>query len=644
MKLLFSTTLCFSLLAVSAALAAEPGADRSALRQALEQAEKGPVSAWPSIERQYRGHVLKPWLDYAALRRRLDRAKVEEVRDFLEQNADMVFAPAMRKAWLQTRIKQRDWSGFRALQGGEDDPEIRCAALIARLDLGVDEDSLDAVTRVWLSPESLPSLCDEPFEELNKSGRITNELRMQRIELALQSGNASLARFLARSLPDAERVRIEAYSDFLTAPDAKAAAWGSDALAQQVARDGLLRLARREAGQAEALLDQLAEPLNLSQDSRNEVRYAIALWSAASYTAEAAAQLARVPEDAYDDRLHEWRAREAMARADWRAARIAILGMPDALQQQTRWRYFRARTEELMGLGSEARQLMADVAAESDYHGFLAADRLGWPYALCPRQLASDSERQERVASIAGVQRALLLHQIGRRPWARMEWARVAPALSPDERREAVRMAADIGWHDRAVFSLTSGEDLQHYALRFPLSFRRTLRAEGEQYKLDPAWMAALIRAESAWMPDARSAADARGLMQLLPGTGAEVARKLGVSWAGPDTLYRPLTNLKLGSAYLAAMRDRFDGHIALATAAYNAGPAPVLRWRNQRPLDPIDVWIETIPYFETREYVARILAFSVIYDWRLRGEARSLTSRLGQGSGAVARKFDCPI
>lgn len=644
MKLLCSTTLCFSLLAAHAAAAADPGADRIALRQAIEQAEKGPVSAWPSIERQYRGHVLKPWLDYAALRRRLNSAKVDEVREFLAQNSDMVFAPALRKAWLQTRIKQRDWQGFRALHNDESDPEMRCAALLARLDQDQDADSFDEITKVWLSPDSLPSLCDAPFKALSQAGHITDALRMQRIELALRTGNASLARFVARELPDAERLRIEAYSDFLTAPDATASSWGSEPLAQSVVREGLLRMARRDATQAEALLEQLAEPLDLPQASRNDVRYAIALWSAASYEAEAAARLARVPEDAYDDRLHEWRAREALARADWRAARIAILGMPDALQQQTRWRYFRARTEELMGLGSEARQLMADVAAESNFHGFLAADRLGWPYALCPRQIDSSSERRARVASIAGVQRALLLHQIGRRPWARMEWARVAPALDPDERREAVRMAAEIGWHDRAVFSLTTGEDLQHYALRFPLSYGSTLRAEGKQYDLDPAWMAALIRAESAWMPDARSAADARGLMQLLPGTGAEVARKIGVSWAGPDTLYRPITNLKLGSAYLAAMRDRFDGHIALATAAYNAGPSPVLRWRKQRPLDPIDVWIETIPYFETREYVARILAFSVIYDWRLQGEARSLASRLGQVSGGDTRKFDCPI
>lgn len=618
-------------------------AEIAALRQALEQVEKGPLSAWPAIERQYRGHALKPWLDYAALRRRLDSASDAEVRDFLDRNAGLPFLTALRVAWLRTRIEQKDWDGFLAFHQGEDSPELRCAALVARLDDGADAADLQAVAQVWLSPESLPALCDAPFAALDRSGGITPALAMERIGRALDAGNASLARYVARRLDPEGRAQVEAYADFLVAPDARAARWPAEALAQRVAAHGLLRLARRDPGQAETLLADLSGPLDLDAAVQDSVRYAIALWSAASYLPESAARFKRVPERAWDDRLHEWRAREAMARADWRAARAAILAMPDTLAQATRWRYFRARVEELLGLRSEARQLLADVAGESNYHGFLAADRLGWPYALCPRELDEDPERRARVAALPGMQRALLLHRTGRQSWARMEWAELDPALRPDERREAVRLAAEIGWHDRAVFSLTSGTDLQHYGLRFPLSYRRSLLRQAEERGLDAGWVAALIRAESAWMPDARSAADARGLMQILPGTGAEVARKLGIAWAGSQTLYRPAVNLRIGSAYLGAMRDRFDGNMALATAAYNAGPGPVLRWRGQRATDPMDIWIETIPYGETREYVARVLAFSVIYDWRLQGKARSLSARLGQGEGSETRSFACP-
>lgn len=626
-----------------AAQATDAAPDLLELRRALDQAERGPVSAWPAIERRYRGHPLKPWMDYAALRRRLDSAAAGDVAELVERHADLPFAPALQAAWLRSRVVKRDWAGFRAAYRGETDPELRCADLVARAELGLDPTLAQDIARVWTSPDSLPALCDGPFRALEQAGGITTDLRRQRIDLALAAGNASLAKFLARPLPEAERLQIEAYADFLISPNAAVATWPTDARSFLVIREGLVRLARRDPAQAESLLASIAGSHELDSSGVAAVRYAIALWSAASYLPGAADRLARVPAAAWDDRLHEWRAREAMARADWRAARAAILAMPDALAQQTRWRYFRARMEELLGLSSEARALLAEVAVEPNYHGFLAADRLGWPYALCPLALDDNRERRERVAAMPGVQRALLLHEIGRRPWARMEWSAVQPALSAAERREAVRLAGELGWNDRAVFGLTSGEDLRYYALRFPTGYTRTLRAESQRHGLDPAWVAALIRAESAWMPDARSSADARGLMQLLPGTGAEVARKLGVAWAGADTLYRPATNIRLGTAYLAAARDRFDGHVALATAAYNAGPSPVQRWRRDRPVDPVDIWIETIPFFETREYVARILAFSVIYDWRLRGEARPLAARLGLDGDEEARGFACP-
>ena len=126
--------------------------------------------------------------------------------------------------------------------------------------------------------------------------------------------------------------------------------------------------------------------------------------------------------------------------------------------------------------------------------------------------------------------------------------------------------------------------------------------------------------------------------MQLLPGTGKQMARQLGMDWQGSLMLLDPGTNIRLGTRYLAQQAQRFEGSTWLASAAYNAGPTPVQRWRAARGGLPVDVFIETIPYRETREYVTRVAAFSVIYDWRRNGEVRSLSSRLGmpagQGSG----------
>ena len=134
--------------------------------------------------------------------------------------------------------------------------------------------------------------------------------------------------------------------------------------------------------------------------------------------------------------------------------------------------------------------------------------------------------------------------------------------------------------------------------------------------------------------------------MQLLPGTGAETAAKIGVPWRGAESLYEPVANLQLGTAYLRMMLDRFGGKPYLAIGAYNAGSAPVQRWIGQRGHFEPEFYIETIPYKETREYVARVLGFSVVYDWRLNGKAAPLTDRL---LGRVVedprqrRAFACP-
>jgi soluble lytic murein transglycosylase len=243
------------------------------------------------------------------------------------------------------------------------------------------------------------------------------------------------------------------------------------------------------------------------------------------------------------------------------------------------------------------------------------------------------------------MQRALELHAIGREDWARMEWDALKPTLSDTQRLMAVEIADAAGWYDRGPFTLTAGADLRYYGLRFPLPYREIIETEAKKYDLDPAWISALIRAESAWLPEARSHADARGLMQLLPSTARIEARKRGLRYPGAAGLFEPTINLKLGIAHLATMLEKHGGQPFLATAAYNAGPTPIARWLAQRPPSDIDLWIETIPYRETRDYVARILAFAVVYDWRLYGSAKPIAARArGLTVPVDARRgFACP-
>ena len=245
--------------------------------------------------------------------------------------------------------------------------------------------------------------------------------------------------------------------------------------------------------------------------------------------------------------------------------------------------------------------------------------------------------------------RALQLYALDRKGWAVREWNDALSRFNDAQRRLAVEVAQDNGWFDRGVFGLVNvggqryPDETRLYRLRFPLHHDATIRREAARNNLDPAWIAAEIRAESVFDPNARSSADARGLMQVLPGTGASVASKIGVPWKGGESLYDADTNIVLGTAYLRQLLDKYGGKPYQVIAGYNAGPAPLNRWMSQRPTMDPDFWIETISYKETRDYVARVLAFSTVYDWRLNGDALRLSDRLLGRTDGPRKAFTCP-
>lgn len=647
--------LCF-LLAPAAVLAqaGKPAApappdlsrQRPAVLEAFRVADNGSFSVQDAA--RIADHPLRGWVEATALRRRITVAQAAEVRSALRRHAGQPAAEWLREAWLLELARRGDWTNFRTDYRPGTSPELRCADLAARLATGATDDAWIADGQaLWRTGSTLPASCDLPFKSLQSLGKLGTDLRWERIELALAAGQTGLVRFLAGGLPAADAARARDYADFVDAPHARAGSWPRDARSRAVAAEGLARLARRSPDAAEAQLAALAPQLGLDQAQRGKVLYEIALWTVASYLPGADRRLAAVPAAAYDERLHEWRVREAMNRRDDAGAVRALEAMPAAQRADPRWQYFEARLRERLGQAEAARALYRQSAGTATFHGFLAADRLGQAYTLCPLEPSNDRALRQRVADAPGLARALELYAIDRPGQAAKEWAGLLATLDDAERYVAIDYALAAGWHDRAVFTIgTEPEDLRYYRLRFPLHHENTLRREARKNALDPAWVAAQTRAESAFMPRARSPANAMGLMQLLPTTAAMTARRLGLPYTGAGSLYDPDTNLVLGIAHLRHELDQHGGIAYQAIAAYNAGPAPVSRWNRDRPgFDP-DFWIETVTYKETRDYVARVLAFSVIYDWRLDGDAVPVSEKmLGRTVPKSSRRaFACPI
>jgi len=155
--------------------------------------------------------------------------------------------------------------------------------------------------------------------------------------------------------------------------------------------------------------------------------------------------------------------------------------------------------------------------------------------------------------------------------------------------------------------------------IRFPIKHLKTIEKNAKKRDLTAPLVLALVRQESAFNTTATSPAGAMGLMQLMPATAKQAARHHNIAYRERSQLYQPKTNIAIASAYYSDLLKRFKGNRILASAAYNAGPHRVDQWlkRSAGQL-PFDVWMEIIPYNETRAYVRNILMYSVIYSRKM--------------------------
>ena len=628
-------------------------AQRAAFKQAYANAQQQGGDGWRQLASGLRDYPLYPYLQAAALEHDLKQTDLATVQSYIKQYPDWIPASDLRRDFLFELARRQDWKDFLALYQPNLGDALTCDALQARLSGGTTLDFDRDLADLW-SKASLPDACDPVFNAAHDQGLLTSTRLWSRIDRAADAGQAGTIGKLANWLPQGDRATAQQLAQALRDPAsavAAASSWPDTLRTSEAATLALTRLARRQSASADTAWQNLQTHFTFSESQRDQILRTLALFHATDFDENALTRLIDLPAAAQSDSTREWRARIALAEQDWNAVLAAIAAMSDTQKLDGEWRYFRARALAALNRSGEAQPVFAALAKEPTFFGFLAADKLNQPYAICPLQLADDPQREQELLSRPGLLRAFELYAVGLPKFARREWSRALQGDDQTTQRLAADLANQRGWYDRAVFTLSSGDALRLYELRFPLATQDGVVPQAEQAGIEPAWAYGILRAESAWMSDARSGADARGLMQLVPATAAMVARSNGLNWNGGDTLYDPAVNITLGTRYLAQLASRYNGAPWLGSAAYNAGPNKVDQWLAARGTLAPDVFVATIPYKETREYVARVMAFSVIYDWRLNGNAVPLATRMspiGQTYGlpnamTAKRSIDCP-
>lgn len=607
--------------------------DRSRFLDARAALQQGERTRFRLLTGQLEDYPLQLYLRYWELRRYIGTRSEQEIQAFLDRYADTPLATRLRHAWLRHLAKRKRWRTFLKFYVEPQTTELQCEYLNAKLALGQQDGVLERAEDLWLVGQSQPAACDPAFDLLYASPRMTSELIWERIRLAMARGKTSLAGFLAKKLSAEDRRWVERWQEAHRRPAKllQANAITEDTpLAREILAHALKRLARHHPEEAWTQWDRLRQQFRFDAEQSRALERAMALSGALERHPRALEWLTRVASQDQDAKIHEWRARTALAEEDWAALEQAVDQMPAQLGDENRWRFWRAHAREARGHPEEARAVYTQLATERDYYGFLAADRLGQGYAMGHSPLKVEPARRAEIAKQPAIQRAGELHRAELNTDARREWFYATRDMDRPALEAAAALAHDWGWHDRAILTAAQAREYSDLELRFPLAHQNEVTAVAREYRMDPALIYGIIRQESAFMADARSSAGALGLMQLMPTTGRQTARELKIRLPSTHSLLQTDTNIRIGSAYLRRMLDRFQDNPTLAVAAYNAGPHRVDRWLPDEP-QAATIWSETIPFTETRKYVNRVLAYAAVFEWRMQQPVTPLSQRLAE-------------
>ena len=615
---------------------------RELFRQVYAQAERGRWDAIDALsaadQERLQAYLLWPDLRAAWFRATIRTADLDSIEAFLDRHGTLKPARELRYRYAlhlaESGLFDRFLAIYRSYYQGLGVARLDCIALHAEIEAGNGDLIVHRGRELWLTGYSQADECDPVFDWMREAKLLTVDDYRARFALAVDAREFTRARWLARSLDEAALEQANNWLQAQLKPKRFVETHGqrpnSDVSRRQLAY-AIERITYRDPQTALQLWQRLEAVYTFSTPTRHATRRHIALWTARDNLPGAYELLTSLPLDAQDEEVMRWRARVSLRDERWTDILNDIAMMTAEERGSEQWRYWRAIALSRNGNDEAARRVLEPLAAERSYYGFLAADELGIDYAFAHDTLTADDDAIESLSRRPDLVRARELYLVGLDGRGRSEWDAVMAGLSDEQKSQAAVLAHRWGWHSRAIATAAAVGHYDDLALRYPLPFRQSFEQGASSASIPTTWALGIARSESLFMRDVRSRAGAIGLMQLMPATGRQVAREIKLAYSGLDTLTDPDHNIRLGTSYLGSMAARYDGNHVLATAAYNAGPHRVDRWLPQSAVVDARIWIENIPFNETRKYVRRVMAAETIFHWRMTGEMRRLSERLPQ-------------
>jgi soluble lytic murein transglycosylase len=593
-------------------------------------------------------YLLAPYADYWLMLLRLNAAENDEVQNFLSKYGNYPFAERLRGEWLKKLGKQQDWPVFFEQYPNykREDTVVQCYALSGKsFAEGPGAEIAAQTKKLWMTTADLPASCNPLFDAMQNTGLLTPDDLWERFRLALQNGKLPLAKSIAGRIADFDEKDIKLLDIANQTPKALLGGksivvkTGSKKTETKISTSfktragietnlfALDRLARSNVPEAVEVLEPLQN--KLSANDRAFAWSRIAYHAARAHNPQALEYYALAKNTSLDKEQLAWKVRAALREQNWDIVDATISLMPLEQQQEGAWRYWKGRALNEKGLIVEANKILGPLSTERHYYGWLAAEDVESTIGNIDQEYKVSEVEVTAIASQPAIKRALELQKLGMRWEAKAEWVWATRNFDDKQLLAAAAYAMRQEWYDIAIATADNTKQLHDFNLRYPTPYRNLFRAAAENEGVDEAWIYGLARQESRFMHHAKSGVGAAGLMQIMPATAKWVAKRIGMSNYNSDLIHDLTTNVSIGTHYIRYTFELMNGQAVMATAAYNAGPSRAKRWQAGDSMEAA-IYIESIPFAETRSYVQKVMANAQMYVPRLGRSALSLKSRLG--------------
>ncbi|EKT53615.1 murein transglycosylase [Providencia sneebia] len=575
-------------------------------------------------------YPLYPYLEYRELTQDLDIISPKQAQTFIDSHPTLPVAQTLKARFVNELARRQEWKSLLEFSPQEPKPaEAQCNYYFANWATGNKSLAWQGAEKLWLNGRSMPEACDKLFNEWEKAGYLTPEMILERIHLAIEAGNTSIAAYLAKRLPPSYKTIGDALVKLQNDPSSVttfAKSMTPTDFSRQATIAAFSRYARQSPDAARTALPSITSAQKMNMAESQKLKDSIAWQYMGDVTPEQANWRDQVIGETDSTSLKERRVRLALGQGDKKGLAAWLRQLPAEAKNKEEWQYWQAITLIDAGQKAQGEEILRKLLNSRGFYPMVAAQKLGTEYPLYIK--TAEKPDNSHLDNLAQIQRVRELMYWEMDNLARSEWINLVASLPVNQQEQLARYAFDHNWADLSVQATIKAKLWDHLEERFPLAWEKEFNQYTQDKMINKSYAMAIARQESAWNPQARSPVGATGLMQLMPATAKHTAQKQGIShYVNVSQLTNPIKNIEIGTAYLDDVYQQFSRNRILSSAAYNAGPSRVNRWLGNSGgrLDAV-AFVESIPFSETRGYVKNVLSYDVFYRYFMGNSGPVLT------------------